>query len=338
MLKVFNKETQIILKVVLVALSLWVIWLLQDVVLILLLSLILTSAMEPMVDYFKLKKIPRSLSVLGVYVLVLGFLGLLALLITPIIIDQFQSLVNNLPHYSAELKLKFPGLFYAFGSLELGSLFNKLLNLGSGNGAVFAKTLSFVNGLVTFVTVLVISFYLSVEEDGMKKFIKTLVPIKFQESTYSVVTKIQKKMGRWVLGQVILAFSIFALTWIGLTILGVENALFLAIIAGALEVVPYIGPILSGVPAFLVALPQGPLTAFGVIALFLLIQKTEGLILVPKIMQKTVGVSPIVTLLALLAGFKLAGIVGLLLAVPLVGILTVFIEEWPNLMATNKSD
>lgn len=332
----FNKETQVILKVIFAGVLLWVLWLLRDILIILLLSLILTSAMEPMVDYFKLKKIPRSLSVLAVYVLVLGFLGLLAVLITPIIIDQFRALMGNLPNYSSELRLKFPGLIYTFGNFDLAEMLKKVVDVGSAGSSVFARTIGVFNGLFTFVTVLVISFYLSVEEDGMKKFIKTLVPKEHQDYTYLVVTKVQKKMGRWVVGQCVLAFSIFALSWIGLTLLGVQNALFLAILAGALEVVPYIGPILSAIPTVLIALAQSPVLALGVLVLYLFIQKMEGLVLVPKVMQKTIGVSPIAILLALLAGFKLAGIVGLLLAVPIVGIVTVLVEEWPNI--TSRSE
>ena len=336
MFKTLNKETQVILKVICAGIVLWVLWLLRDVLIILLLSLILTSAMEPMVDYFKLKKIPRSLSVLAVYVLVLGFLGLLAVLITPIIIDQFRALMGNLPGYSNELRLKFPGLVYALGNFDFAEMLKKFTEVGGAGSSVFARTIGVFNGLFTFVTVLVISFYLSVEEDGMKKFIKNLVPVKHQDYTYLVVTKVQKKMGRWVVGQCILGFSIFALSWIGLTILGVENALFLAILAGAFEVVPYIGPILSAIPAMLIAVAESPVLAIGVLVLYLFIQKVEGLILVPKVMQKTIGVSPIAILLALLAGFKLAGIVGLLLAVPIVGIITVLVEEWPSI--TSRSE
>lgn len=334
MYKSLNRDTQIILKIVITVLSLWVLWLLRDLVLILLLALVLASAMEPMVDYFKLKRVPRSLSVLAVYVVVLGFFGLMIALITPIIIDQFSAISSNLPNYTNELLTKFPWLNYFFHNLDLTSILKELSQFGSGESSLFSRTLGVFSGILAFVSTLVIAFYLSVEEDGLKKFIKTLVPNTQQEFTYNLVSKIQKRLGRWVLGQFILAFSIFVLTWVGLSILGIQNALFLALIAGALEIVPYMGPILSAIPAMLIAFTQSPVLGLGVLVLYGVIQKTEGLILVPKVMQKTIGVSPIVILLALLAGFKLAGVAGLLLAVPLVGIFTVIIEEWPQ---SNKS-
>jgi predicted PurR-regulated permease PerM len=128
-------------------------------------------------------------------------------------------------------------------------------------------------------------------------------------------------------GQIILSFFIFSLTYIGLSILGIKYALFLALIAGILEVVPYVGPFLSAIPAIFFALIQSPALVVGVIVLYVIIQKTEGYILVPKVMEKTVGTSPLVVLLALLIGFKLAGILGLLLAVPLAGAISIVITE-----------
>ncbi len=138
-------------------------------------------------------------------------------------------------------------------------------------------------------------------------------------------------MGFWVLGQILTSLSIFVLTFIGLSILKVQYALFLALIAALLEIVPYIGPILSAVPAMFFAFIQHPPLAIAVGILYLLIHQIEGYILVPKIMQKAVGTSPLLVLLALLIGFKLAGVVGLLIAVPLSTALIVVVNEfWPE--------
>jgi predicted PurR-regulated permease PerM len=176
----------------------------------------------------------------------------------------------------------------------------------------------------------------------MKKFVATLLPHEHQEFTMGLLEKIQKKMGLWILGQIILSFSIFILTLIGLVVVGLifkgegsspilSNALLLALLAGLLEVMPYIGPFLSAVPAVIIAFIFSPPLAFFVTILYLVIQKTEGYILVPKVMEKTVGTSPLVVLVALLIGFKLYGVVGLLIAVPLSSAITVAINEfWPS--------
>jgi predicted PurR-regulated permease PerM len=213
-----------------------------------------------------------------------------------------------------------------FGEFNSGNFLQGLF--GKGDGAVFSGTLGVFSGLFGFVTVMVVSFYLVVaDENGMKELIRPLVPITRQGQVMQIISKIQKKMGLWVLGQLILSLSIFALTFIALMILGVKYALVLALLAGLFEVVPYIGPILSAIPAFFFALIQSPALAVGVVVLYILIQKIEGYVLVPKVMQKAVGASPLVILLSLLIGFKLAGIVGLLLAVPVASALLVVIEE-----------
>lgn len=321
-----DKSTQIILKVIFAGLVLAFLWLTRDIVLVLILSLILASAMDPMVDYFSQHRVPRAVSVLAVYVLVFGFAALVISLIIPPAVEQFQMLQRDWPGYARtfEEKLGVTGLS--------GSGFNDfiggLVSASGGNGSFVTRTFGVFNGVLSLITVLVVSFYLVAEEKGMKNFIASLIPDHHQEFTMGVVEKIQRKMGLWIIGQIILSFAIFLLTFVGLLILGVENALLLATLAGLLEIVPYIGPILSAIPAVFFAFIQNPPLALAVGLLYLLVQKTEGYVLVPKIMQKTVGTSPLVVLLALLIGFKLAGVIGLLIAVPLVGAITVVINEF----------
>jgi predicted PurR-regulated permease PerM len=247
--------------------------------------------------------------------------------LVPVVVDQFRILVNNLPEFANQFQGKYPALYNTFGSPNVSDIFQNIL--GGGDGEVFSRTVGVFSGLLGFVTVLVISFYLVVaDENGMKELIRPLVPAAQQDTVMHLVHRIQKKMGMWVLGQLVLSASIFVLTFVALTLLGVKYALVLALLAGLLEVVPYIGPFLSAVPAFFFALVQGPALAAVVVILYVIIQKIEGYVLVPKIMHKAVGTSPLVVLLSLLIGFKLAGIVGLLLAVPIASAVMVIIAEF----------
>ncbi len=323
--KDLESSTQVILKITFVVLALAFLWLIRDIILLLVMALILASAMDPMVDYFSLKRIPRAVSVLTVYVLVLGFAAFIVYLLVPPAVTQFQILSENWPEYVASFQNKLgSGMF---SGLPIDEYLKGLFS-GSGNSEFYQTTIGVFSGVVSFLTVLVISFYLVAEEKGMKQFVATLIPAKHQDFTLTMLEKIQKKMGLWILGQVILSFSIFLLTFVGLSALGVEYALFLALLAGLLEVVPYIGPFLSAVPAVFFAFIQNPPLALAVAILYLIVQKIEGYILVPKVMEKTVGTSPLVVLVALLIGYKLAGIVGLLIAVPLVSAVTVVINEF----------
>jgi len=143
----------------------------------------------------------------------------------------------------------------------------------------------------------------------------------------SLAHKVEVKTGAWVRGQIVLMFLVGFTTYIGLTILGVEFALPLAVIAGLLELIPTIGPIVSAIPAAIIAFTQGPLLGLGVIALYILIQQLENNILVPKVMEKAVGLSPLITIFSLLVGAALFGILGAVLAVPFAAITYLIVED-----------
>lgn len=307
----------------LVALAL--LWVVRDIIIVFLLAVVLASALEPLVGYLHERKIPRAASVLTVYILVIALAVLIAILVVPLVVNQFQLLVSNLPQYTQQLEDKFPTVHLLFG--DLGDILRRLFTVAGGGESVLSRTVGVFNGFFSVITILVISFYLVAEQKGMLDFIRSLVPVHHQQFTMNLVRKIQGRMGRWVIGQIILSFCIFAVTFIGLSLLGVKYALVLALLAGFLEVVPYIGSFVSAVPAIFFALIQSPALALATSALFLLIQKTEGYFLVPKIMEKTVGTSPLLVLVSLLVGYKLAGIFGLLLAVPLVSAISLIVVE-----------
>lgn len=224
-----EQSTKIILKIIFVLLTLAFLWFVRDIIILLLLAVILASAMEPLVDYLKLRRVPRAVTVLAVYIAVFALIGVILSLIIPPVISQFNLVQQNLPEYSQQLSEKFPSIRLFIGSADLRSVITQVLNQ-TGGGSLFARTLGVFNGVVSGVTILVISFYLVAEERGMKKFIHSLVPSKHQDFTINLVDKIQHKMGLWLLGQIILSFFIFILTFIGLTLLGIHYALFLALL------------------------------------------------------------------------------------------------------------
>lgn len=322
-----DTSTQVILKVIFAVLSLAFLWVIRDILVLLLLAVIIASAMEPLVDYLAQRKVPRTVSVLTVYVLFIGLVILTISLAVPQLVAQVQAFSTNWPAYEQVLASKL-GTGIA-GAVDLSSIGTHLLSFGSGpgGGGIVSGTFGVFSGVFSLLTVLVISFYIVAEQRSMKQFIATLIPSAHHEFTAQLVEKIQHKMGLWLLGQLILSFSIFLLTFIGLSLLQVPNALLLAVMAGLFEVIPYIGPFISAIPAIIVALAIGPTLALAVAIMYLLIQKLEGYVLVPKVMEKTVGTSPLVVMVALLVGFKLAGIIGLLIAVPLVGALTLVMNE-----------
>jgi predicted PurR-regulated permease PerM len=180
-------------------------------------------------------------------------------------------------------------------------------------------------------TIFILTFYLLLDEKNVKNFISNILPSEYQEQIIAVINKIAVKVGSWFRGQVFLGLIIFVIDYIGLTILHVPYALILAIIAGLLELIPTVGPFIAGLIAAFVALTISPWLALLVICLFLAVQFVENIIIVPKVMQKAVGISPVVILIALLIGGKLMGVIGAILAIPLAASLSVVILEWPTI-------
>ncbi len=139
--------------------------------------------------------------------------------------------------------------------------------------------------------------------------------------------KMSKKMGEWLRGQLILGLIVALAVYVGLTFLGVKYALVLALMAGVLEVIPYVGPIISLVPALFIGFAQSPVIGVLVVVLYVVIQQVENHILVPKVMQKVTGLNPIISILALLVGLKAGGLAGAILAIPLAMMGVVILED-----------
>jgi len=251
-------STKVILQVIFAFLALVFIWLIRDIIVLLLIALILASAMEPLVDYFHVRKVPRFLSVFMVYVVVIGIAVLVIALMIPPVIQQAKILQANLPQYSHALNAQ-------IGGYSLQDFFQNLTSGFNSGPSVVQNTVGVFNGALDGIAVLVISFYLVAEEKGMKTFVASLIPAHHHEFTMGLINKIQKKMGLWVLGQIIISFGIFLFTYIGLSLLHVQYALVLALLSGLFEVVPYIGPFLPPYPRCLSVLSSIPLWPFGLL-------------------------------------------------------------------------
>ncbi len=322
-----NISTVTVLKVLFIVLLVWFLFAIREILLLFIIAIIVSAAMDPIADYMRKFKIPRGISVLLVYILIFGLIALIGFLLVPSMIEQFKSLQST--NFIATIEGKigpYRATFSRFGIDK--SITDTINNFRSGfAGNLFQTTKSAATGVVSFITVLVISFYLTAEESGMKNFIKHLVPYKNQQYVMSLVTKIQVKMGYWLLGQLILSLVIFGTVFIGLTILHVQYALLLALIAGLLEIVPYIGPFIAGTITAFFAFLQSPGLALAAVIMFVVVQQLEAHILVPIVMSRSVGLNPILVILSILVGGSLGGIVGALIAVPLVSGISVFVLD-----------
>lgn len=327
-----NITTTAIFKIVAVIFILYFLFLIQDILAILFVALILSSAIDPWVDWMQNKKIPRPLGILFIYLAIFSLVGLIIYLIIPPIAQEFKDLAQNFPRYMERIISGFSILREY--TAQHGILENMKDSLGSigtqlqkSAGNIFSTVSGIFGGIFSFFLVLVLTFYMVVEENAIKKLVWSVVPGKHQVYTMHLVNRMQQKIGLWLRGQMILSLIIFLLTYIGLTIIGVEYALVLALIAGLAEFVPYLGPTIGAIPAVFLAFTQSPMLALFTAGLYYIIQIVENNILVPKIMQKAVGLNPIVSISALLIGFKVAGVVGAILSIPVATAVSVFIKD-----------
>lgn len=303
---------------VLFLLGLWFLYQIKQIILAVFVAVILMSALNPLVDRLERWRFPRWLGILLIYLLVFVGLGLTLAAIIPPFVDQTVSFVNRLSFYLRGLG--------AFG-IDPNLITSQISQLGPLSTNLLKITVEFFSNLINIVFLVVVSFYLLLERKNLKRYLIVLFGESGEERAESFVDKIERELGGWIRGEAILMTIIGLITYIGLRILGIEYALPLAILAGILEVIPNIGPVISAVPAVLIGLTISPLMALAVAALYFLVQQLENIIIVPKVMEKAVGVNPLVVIISLAIGFKLAGVIGAILAVPVVLVLKIVSAE-----------
>ncbi len=299
-------------------LALKFLWIVKDLIFSLFIALIIVSALKPAVSFLEKKRIPRLIASILVYFIFLFFIGNAVGLIIPPLVSEITYLIKNLPSIIKSITPYFSPFF----NIEL-------LNQYIPN--ITNKTLSIIKDMFSnalfIISTLFFGFYLLLEEDVIKRIIA-----KFYEETeirpiISIIEKAERRLNAWFWGEVALMAVIGVMTFIGLNLIGMKYALALAVFAGFLEAIPNIGPITSVVPAAIIGFSQSYFLGFANIALYFIIQQLENHLLVPLVMRKAVGLHPIVTLIALIIGGKLAGILGVLLSVPMVLVIETALVE-----------
>jgi len=322
-----------LIKVLILFLTVVFLYFIRDIVVILFTTIIISSALDPTIDWLKGKHLPRSLSVIIVYVFVLAVIAGSVSLLVPPIAGEVKELAGKLPDLYQNLQVYLSGDSPLYDPMIAEEIQKALSGLGDNlskiTGGIFGTVSDIFGGLFSVVIILTMSFYLVVQENALKKFLRSITPTKHQPYVTSLVNRIQQKIGAWLRAQLILVLAVGVLTFVGLSLLKVPYALVLAIFAGLMEVVPYIGPIISVIPAaFLAITVTGSWVMLaGVILVYFVVQQLENHLLVPKVMHKAVGLNPIVVILSLMIGGKLAGFLGVILAVPVATALVIFVKD-----------
>ena len=319
--------TGTVVKTVLVGLAVIFIYYVQDVILDVCTAIVIASAMEPAVASLCKHRIPRVLSVIMVYALLISVFLLMIFFFVPSVLGDITVLVSSLPTYLAQLtQVTSIDLYtHAIGlpsvtSIPAGSMVTavqQILGLGS-LGTVAGAVGTIFGGLLSFIIIFVFSFYFAVLETGVDDFLRIIVPRTHQSYILGLWRRSQHKIGLWMQGQLLLALIMGVLVFLGLSIAQIPHALSLACIAAAFEIIPVFGPTLSAVPAVAVAFASGGVSmGLFAIGLYVVAQQFENHLIYPLVVTRVVGVPPLLVILALIIGAKLAGFLGIILSVPI---------------------
>lgn len=311
--------TGTLLRFFLIGLGLWLAYLLGDIILVLLTAIVLASAIEPFADFMARYRVPRVASVLLVYAAFFGLLLGVVYFFVPNLIEDLVGVASHLPEYLGSIEeLGSPALQqFIDGVFPLADIIPTLQGaVGTVSGSLFKTASSFFGGALSLVLILLLSFYLSVQEGGIDSFLRFVSPPAYESYVLDLWKRARKKIGLWMQGQLLLGLIVGLATFVALSFLGVKYALLLAVLAAVFEIIPVFGPIMAAIPALVIAFGDSTLLGFKVLAFFIAIQQIENHLIYPLVVRKVVGVPPLVVILALIIGGKLAGALGVIISVP----------------------
>lgn len=297
---------------------LWFVYYIREIVMQVFASLLLMTILNPIVKKLSLYKIPKAVSILFTYFIIFSiFIFAIGILLPPLV-EQTTNLAVNLPSYIQNSSVS----KYINGELA-GQLISQL---GTVPSQIIKTGFSFFTNVLNILTVLIFTFYLLLVRDKFDENLESLVGKNKSAAIEKFVNSLEVKLGGWARGQLLLMLMVGCASYLGFIILGIPFALPLALLSGVFEIIPYLGPVIASIPAIVLGFSISPYLGMASIGLAFLIQQLENYIFVPKVMEKSTGFSPIVTLIALAVGSKLAGVTGMVVSIPVVIIIYTIIQ------------
>lgn len=337
-----NKQIQVsitsstLITAVIIGAAAFAMWTLRDLILLVLTAIVLASALEPGVAGFVKRKVPRVLAVFFMYLLVFGSIFTAIYFVVPPILDDAGNFVTVGSQYLDTFTL--PGATNGF-TPHLASDKSQLTSMLDGIFVVrnafndpsvgaFKIVSLFFGGIFSLVLVTVLSFYFAVQDTGVEEFLRLISPAKNEQYVVNLWHRAQRKIGLWMQGQLLSSLIGGVIAFLGLLILGVPYALLLAVLTAFLMLIPIFGSFLSGLPAVIIAFSTGNVTlAFIVAGLYLIINQFEAHLIHPLVVNKVVGIPPLLVILALIVGGDLAGFLGVVLAIPVAAALRELLSD-----------
>jgi len=336
----FRRVVWATLVLISVILSFWFLYRFNQVVFILFIAIVIGTVIRPAVAWLHQRGLPRIAGVILVYLLLLILLTGFLLLLFPLIVEQsttiavavpgyYQNLREWMVNYPNQLIVRLSGFLPAtLPSLNPDAVQQTGQDVMASAGQALGYITLAAKVIFTAMVILVLAFYWALDGPRTIQSFLLLVPQDQRESISELISTMETKVGFYIAGQGILCLVIGILALLAYLLIGLPNALVLALVAGVLEAIPMIGPLLGAIPAALVALSIAPDKLVWVIIATVVIQQLENSLLVPRVMSKAVGVNPFVTLLSLFAFSSLFGIAGALMAIPIAAIIQLLLDRF----------
>ncbi len=339
--------TGTVIKAVLILVGAWLLFTLRSLILDVVTAVVIASAIEPAVVRLRKSGFPRVLSVIVVYLVLLLVFFSIFFFFLPSVFQDFSTFIGTLPsyldtfnhlssfdEYARSLGVTPPDL----SSANFMQSIRDAIDVNGVFGNAFTAIASIFGGVISFILIIVFSFYFAVIETGVDDFLRVISPKKHQAYLLDLWRRSRHKIGLWMQGQLLLAVIMGVLVYLGLTILGIKHALVLAVIAAVFEIIPVFGPTLAAVPAILIAFVDGGATkGLFTVGLYVIAQQFENHLIYPLVVTRVVGVPPLLVILALIAGAQLAGFLGILLSVPVAAIIQELAKDFEESKAFESS-
>jgi len=298
--------------------ALWLVSQIKDILFLLFIALMMMAALEPLVKKLESLKLPRWLAIVFIYIFLISFFGIAVAGIIPPLVDQTSVLINSLPSLIKEIDLI---------GIDQTIVNGFVSQLGNAPAGIIGFFINLFSNLATVLVVAILNFYLLMERKNLNQYLAKLLGKEAERQVIEILEKIEIRLGSWIRAEITLMTFVGIISYFGFRLLGLEFALPLAIIAGILEIIPNFGPIAATIPAVLAGLAMSGWHALAALSWCFIVQQLENNFIVPRVMRKVVGLNPLVTILSLSVGLRLAGVAGATLAIPVVLALEVVFAE-----------
>ena len=334
-----------LIKIAAVGVGCYLVYFFSDLLLVVLTAIVIASAVEPAIKNLEKLYIPRILSVMIVFISIIGSFVLVGYTLLPTIAQEAGQFVNEFPTYLKDTNIwisgqtdnaqVLEGLFGTKDNVSLEEVFSGLSEtLGFAASGVGNLVGVLFGSVVNLMLILVLAFYFASQEYGIDNFLKIVFPPKHSKYAINLWRRSQRKIGLWMQGQLLVMVMTGTIIYVGLTIIGfqypfiLKYAAVLALIAAIAELVPVVGAIISSIPAIAIAFIDGGVTGVIVVGIFYLVyQQVQGNLIYPLVVNKVVGVPPLMVLIGLIVGAQLFGILGAILSVPFAAAFMEFVKD-----------